>query len=354
MLDSIIVNTLWVTVPLLLASAMIWHKRFRWLWLCLCMVFSVGSALYWQVILPSDLLTLHKSIDLGLPILTLIAWVYYGELIRINGGLNWKRSHQFLPVICGALMGEIAATALLAPQAKSGSARVRVVLGTMAGSLLSPIGDANILLLAENIPNLQFYMIPLGLIGIILANPKSDDLKVSKNGLISPYIAFIPVLLLSFLPEYTLYILLECIVLLSLFSWKRVKGVSHETALWMAILAAMIMISTAGGFPELVGLACEDIQLNYFMELPLILALSGVLSGIVVDGSISSIFTTAVMDRALDLTDPRFYFALSSGFALGGVFPLIIGRCFKQGIKKHLLFCLVGILYIWFVSLWLF
>jgi hypothetical protein len=328
----------------------------------LCLFTVVGVAYYRQVIIPSDVFYLPGYLDLGLPLITLISWVVYGELIRLNGGLRFSNgrtstaTRQWLPVMCGALMGELAAVALLAPQAKNNAARGRVALAAVAGGLLSPIGDANLLIVSQQIPNLLLFMIPLGLIGVLIANPQVDDLETnedSKRG-ISIWLAIVPVLLFFLVPQNAPLILLECVFLLGLFSFKKLGGLQFETLAWIAVLSGMLVIASAAGLPEFIALGSESTVLNYTRELPALLAAGAILAGSFIDSSISGVFVAGFIDRALDLSHPRYHFAFAAGFAISGILPFVIGKCLRVVLKRYVLFCSIGLVYIWFVSNWLY
>ena len=253
------------------------------------------------------------------------------------------------------MIGELGAAALLAPQVKDPKARARVVLSAMAGGLVSPVGDANILVLAQSIPNMQLYLIPLGLLALLLISPKASDVPEpsTPKGLPIGLLA-IPIVLYFFVPQNAPLVLLECSLLLAVFTGKHLKSFQLGRLLWFVVLIAMLTIASAGGLPEFIALGSENIVLNYAHELPLMLGAGGALAGAVVDGSVSALFVQGFVDRALDLSDPRYHFALAAGFALGGVFPLVVGRCFKAGFKLHALIVFLGLLYIWFVSSWLY
>lgn len=357
----IIANTIWVSVPFLLAGLFVAHK-WRWKWFLACMTATVGIAYYRQVIVLSDMPYLLSYLHIGTPILSMLTWVLYGELLRLQGGLRWPTGERWsslraiFPFVCGAFLGELAAAALLAPQVKDGQARARVVLSAMAGGLVSPIGDANIFILHQSIPNLLLYMIPMGLLALLIIRPQPDDFPVSsasEKGL-PLWLLFIPIVIYLLLPVNAPLILLEASLLLGLYSRRQLKNIDVGQLMWFALFAGMLSIATAGGLPELIAIGSENIVLNHSKELPVLLGFGGAFAGMLVDGTLSAVFVQAFIDRALDLSEPKFHFALAAGFAMGGIFPLVIGRCVKHALKTHILLMGVGLLYIYFVSNWLY
>ena len=360
-IDPIFANTIWVSLPFLLSTLFVAH-RWRWPWFLVSLVATFGVGLYRQVIIPSDVFFLFSYLGIGSSALTVLSWFLYGELLRLLGGVKWPSTSSvqplraLFPFLCGALIGELGAAALLAPQVSDSKARARVVLSAMAGGLISPVGDANILVMANAISNMQLYLIPLGLLSLIVISPKSSDLPESNSmhDGIPVALLLIPIALYFFVPQNAPLILLECSFFLALYAGKRLKNFQLGSLMWLALLIAMLAVATAGGLPEFIALGSENIVLNYAKELPLMLGVGGALAGAIVDGSISAVFVQGFVDRALDLSQPQYHFALASGFAIGGIFPLVVGRCLKAGLKQHILLVAIGSLYIWFASTWLF
>ena len=271
-IEPIFANTIWVSVPFLLSTLFVAH-RWRWIWLLLCLLASFGIGFYRQVIIPSDALWLMSHLGIGYSAITLLSWLIYGELLRLQGGVRWptgKAAQPFkaiFPFLCGALIGELGAAALWAPQVKDPKARARVVLSAMAGGLVSPVGDANILVLAQSIPNMQLYLIPLGLLALLLISQKHRMCPNQVPPRAPHWSACHLIVLYFFVPQNAPLVLLECSLLLAVFTGKHLKN-SISQLLWFVVLIAMLTIASAGGLPEFIALGSENIVLNYAHGLP--------------------------------------------------------------------------------------
>ncbi|MFT4979949.1 MAG: hypothetical protein ACI8S6_005861, partial [Myxococcota bacterium] len=156
--------------PVLVAGPLGRGRRGLWALLALLIASYVGG-LAVGALQPLDPLWLPQWTGLQSSALLLILWAAYGATAAAAGGAKMPGTPLFGAVLTGAVLGELAAAAVLTAGSTDRRSAARLALAASAGGLLGRVGDPAMLLLAAREPEMMFMLAPLAILCVLVLFP---------------------------------------------------------------------------------------------------------------------------------------------------------------------------------------
>lgn len=272
---------------------------------------SCALGFHW---LPAEPLT-------GAPVLeftTLATWLLLGFAGRTAQPML-PRSAGMAALLGGALLGDLAAIALLAPRAPNGRTAVRMALVASAGGLLSPIGSPVTVLFAS-----PAELAPLAALLALVAWPGGERVEGEGSAPASALL-LATALFTTATPTWTPLILLGGSALMLAMGARRAKvtPVPWGALAWIGGVAVVAWSARHAGLSEQLLFGLESVEGAAWLTPALfggafvVAAVGGEPGGALMAASILD--TTA---HAL----PRFDLALAVGLGVGGLGPVLLSR----------------------------
>ena len=325
-----------------------WARR-GWVALGVVAVAAVGG-LVQRVLVPADLWTLPAYTGLQAEAGGLALWAVYALFARRAGAVVSGPPWLVAPLL-GATLGEVPAAAILASSAADPAAASRLALAAAAGGLLGRVGDPAIVAMGARAPIL--LLAPLAALALLVARPRASDLRRTEGASWLPLGIAGAVAAASVALPLPIALGAGCLALGAL-ALRRPGGLpwAWSELAWPLGCAALVLIVTVGGLPELVAMGLEITQ-GRLGRVPL-WALTGVsgLFAALLDGPAAGLLGAATLDRALGLRDPALALAVAAGAALGGLGPLVAAGAVRKGLPRLLLTIAVGCAYVGLLGRW--
>jgi len=315
------------------AFLLFWQPR-RWWWLVgIPVVAAIGCAigLGWMPARPLD----------GAPTLeagTLLAWLALGFAGRAAGPML-PRSAGVAAVLGGALLGDLAAIALLSPRAPDGKTAVRMALVASAGALLSPIGTPVTLLLAS-----PTELAPLAVLLALVAWP--GGARVDGTGSVPASVVLLSTALLAAAwPDHVLWTLLGGAALCALMGRSHLRTVKLPLGGLAWVIGAAVVAWSArhsGAFAEVL-ISVEWAQGAAWLE-PAAFGI-GALAGMGSEPA-GALLAASLVDTTAGGPPPQ-TLALAVGVAIGGLSPIALtGGPWRAAVVPYLLQLLVALVWL--------
>ncbi len=355
MLSDLIEISVYTSLPFLLIGLFCWNKRLKWWWFGIVLILTLRILVAKGFFQVGELHMIPGYVDLIDMSALLILWVFFSQLLA-TVGFRPPGPPILSSALCGATMGVLASAILLPSMAKDKDAAARLVLASAGGALIGRIGDPAILLLSEQEPSLAYALIPLGVVFVLIAGPKADDIIPSDDLPLSPVVLAFSVILLTFIfPEFSFWILSAGILGLLPFAGLRFFNPQLWLAsIWTLGICLLVVASTAGGLPELMAWGLEDVQINNSAWILPGLGFIGLLGSTLIDPNGAALFIHAFFDRALDLNINGAVFVFCAGAAAGGFQHLIIAGVFRRAFYRWCLQMLAAVVFILILCQWVF
>ncbi|MFT5683397.1 MAG: hypothetical protein ACI8RZ_004328 [Myxococcota bacterium] len=278
---------------------------------------------------PADVLHLPAWTGLGGGMLSLLLWVLLGSLARAAGGVSLPGPPILSAIAAGALIGELGAAGMIAGMSDKRAA-ARLALAAAGGAMIGRIGDPALLLLMDQV---GWSLAPLGLLTALVALPGGALPRLEGRPLVTGAAAVVAVAAVfsgTFLP----HVLAVGCVLMAALAGGKVRQTDLKPVAWCLGLTVLVVVSTTSGLPELAAWGLELIQeILGAWRLPALAAL-GALIAVLSEGISGALLTTAILDRALDLTVDGVPAALAAGLATGGLAPLVVVGAVREGLLR--------------------
>jgi hypothetical protein len=286
--------------------------RLRW-WAALPVLLGSLGLILGMGSLPEPPLTAFP----GRGLLTLLLWLAFGVAARAARPLL-PRSLGVAAVVAGALMGDLAAALLLAPQARDARTAARVGLCCAAGGLLSPMGTPATLLLVE-----ASLLAPIALPLALLAWPRGQRDQAGSlpaTGLLATL-----TVLASVLPELRLPLLALGAAMLAALGRARLRPILAETP--MALFGWLVAAAVAAWAALHLGLL-QQIQVGLETTLdvlpdqgPVLVAGAASLVSLLAGEGAGALLLEATLGATWTGPSESLPTALALGLAVGGVGP---------------------------------
>ena len=189
-------------------------------------------------------------------------------------------------------------------------------------------------------------LILISIISVLFSGKGNIEWKEEENATALPY--FLGILIVASLsiasPESQMMILGVIALGLSLVN-KAFLRISHSLlgVIGFAFFCA-IMITTAGGAPELIAWALEDSQFIYATYLNVVLLVCfSLASGLIGEWNVV-LFGQALQERALDIHKEELWTMMALGTSIGGVSSFILAKSWRENWKRALSLFLVLLL----------
>ncbi len=342
---AVIIAALATSLPLVLFG-LVGARRWRMIGGAIIVMVSLIVALSLQVIVPSDLWILPVYSGMQFDLLLLLLWGLFGALARSAGPLTLPGPPIVVAAGMGALLGEIPAAAILAVGARDKAAAARLALAAAGGGMVGRLGDPALLLMGGRAPEVVAFVAPLGLLSVLIARPRRDDLVEGGVGGIARTGLLLAVAAAAVVPGWTLPAVICGIVVLAVMTRSRRGPIDLAGFSWVVMATVLTLVAIAGGAPEHMARGLEEVAEGLGHWLLPGLTLAGALLGALGDGTAGSLLGLSVLDRAMSLQMEGVRGALTAGLAVGGLGPLIAAGSLRAGWRRWLLQVLVAIAYV--------
>ncbi len=268
-------------------------------------------AFHW---VPVERLAGAPVVELG----TLSAWLLLGFAGRAARPML-PRSAGLAALVAGALLGDLAAVALLAPRAQDGRTAVRIALVASAGGLLSPIGTPVTLLLVSSAE-----VAPLAVLLALVAWPGGCRIDGEGSAPASALLAAIA-LFAAARPELAPLVLVVGSVVLGLMG-RRSLGLSKlpfEALAWVGAITFVAWSVRHSGLFEQALVGIEMVEQRAWLD-PLLFGAAFVF-GAVAGEPAGALVVASMLDTAAHPLPPV-ALPLAVGLGVGGLGPLLLCR----------------------------
>lgn len=330
-LPAILRAGLAVGIPLLALVLVGWSRRWRWLGALVLALAGLAGAVAMGVAGIFELPAIMGWTGLTGPVGTVLLW----SAFSVSAGLAVRRLPPGPPVLValltGAALGELGGALVFGRLAPEGAGRARLVLAAAAGGLAVRVGDPAALLLDVEQPLL---LAALGLLAGLVVLPRAADLPGPSRGegsLLPLLLAGLVSLSLVMVPALSLPLLGLGAVVLLVLGRPALDGELLGPLAWVCLGAVLVVLVAAAGIPEAAATGLEEVQELGGRWTQAVLAGLGLVLALLLDGPAAGLFTDATLRSALELrlSDPGL--ALAAGLGLGGLGPLVLGRCLRAG-----------------------
>ncbi len=287
------------------------------------------SGFVFGALVPADLLFLPSWTGLGAGMLSLVLWVLLGSLARVAGGVSLPGPPLLSAIAIGALIGEIGAAGMIAGVSDKRSA-ARLALAAAGGAMIGRVGDPALLLLMDQV---GWSLAPLGLLTALVAVPGGALPRIEGHTVVTAAAALVAAAAI-FAGDFLPHVLAAGCLLMAALAGGKLRHVDLKPVGWCLGLTVLVVLSTASGLPELAAWGLELVQeILGAWRMPGLTAI-GVLIAVLSEGISGALLTSAVLDRALDLTVDGVPTALAAGLAVGGLAPLVIVGAVREGLLR--------------------
>ncbi|MDG1481455.1 MAG: hypothetical protein P8R54_17805 [Myxococcota bacterium] len=287
------------------------------------------SGLVLGSLVPADLLFLPSWTGLGSGMLSLVLWVLLGSLARVAGGVSLPGPPLLSAIAIGALVGEIGAAGMIAGISDKRAA-ARLALAAAGGAMVGRVGDPALLLLMDQV---GWSLAPLGLLTAMVAVPGGSLPRIEGHTVVTAAAAVVATAAI-FAGDFLPHVLAAGCLLMAGLAGGKLRVVDLRPVGWCFGLTVLVLLSTASGLPELAAWGLELVQeILGSWRMPGLTAI-GVLIAVLSEGISGALLTSAVLDRALDLTVEGVPTALAAGLAVGGLAPLVIVGAVREGLLR--------------------
>lgn len=330
--------------PMLLAGILAATRRGGWSLLALLIAAYVGGLVF-GAIQPTDPLYLLSWTGLGHSALLLVLWTVYAALARVAGGARIPGPALLGAVLSGAILGEIAAAALVAANAEDRRSAARLALAASAGGLLGRLGDPVMLLVAAERPSVTLAVAPLALLCTLVLLP-GGALSLPTGRWSVTVVGGLTAAGAVLLGTHAWIALIAGSIGLAVLSGPaRVRSAPWHLPVYAAVICGLVTFAAAGGVPELAAEGIEFLQRWMGESLKPALALVAALLAMLLDSTGAALMADAVLDRAMSLSTSGVPAAIAAGAAIGGIGPLVIVGAVRAGLWRLLV--QVGIVALW-------
>lgn len=322
----------------------------RGLWVLLgFLVAAYGGGLAVGALQPLDPVYLPGWTGMGASAGLLVLWAAYGAVARAAGGARMPGTPLFGAVLSGAVLGELAAAALVAAGASDQKSAARLALAASAGGLLGRVGDPAMLLLAERDPDMLFVLAPMALLCILILLPGGPLEAPKGRWSVSAVGAATALGAVLLGPHAWIALLLGMVGLAALAGRAGLKEIDWQLPVKTALIGGLIISAAAGGIPELIAEGLEFAQrLTGAALKPLVAAVSA-LAAAALDSTGAALLADATLDRARSLTTSGVAASMAAGIAVGSVGPLLVAGALREGWKLWLAQIGIAVLWAWLV-----
>jgi len=309
---------------------------------------AVGLGLARGVLLPADGLGLPGLLGLGPETWGLLAWGAYGGLAAAAGGLWVPGPPALRAVLSGAMIGELGAAASLARSARTRDGAARLALAAAGGAMLGGVGDPALLALGERLGPHTWVLAPLSLLMVVVAWPTRALVHEARQGSRAVTVVSVAVAAGAVVWPGSVPALLALGALamgaLALRRGARVEerraellGSVMAPALWTFGSVVVVLVACAAGLSGVAAQGLEEVAVGLGVRLGPALGGLAALAAALVDGPAAGLFSTAVIDRGLELRGVDLGLSLGLGAAAGGLGPLVIAGGLRAGWWRWLL-----------------
>jgi len=323
----------WLAAPAFALIFVGWSQRWRWAGALILGILALLLGAWKGVLVSSDASWLLAHGGLSEALSQLVMWTVFAVLLRTLGRPVLHGHPMLIAPLMGALMGELAAAAILSAGARDPKGASRLALAAAGGAMWGRIGDPALLTLW----NREFSPVVLALLGLVcvaIANPRSEDLETRKE--IDPIVtgACIAVAILALTRELAMEgLAVGCGILLYQLRGE-VRKADWRPLGWLLGGALAVLVAVSGGVMALAGLGMEELQALWGERLLMPVAGAGALLSAACGGESASLIAEAVIERSPGLQIEGLNTALVAGLAVGGLGPLVIAGALKEGLVR--------------------
>lgn len=347
-MTNLILMSVAATVPLLLAGTL-GNLRRGALWTGILLVAAIITAAVQQNILLTDLPMLPGWTGLGGGMLLMVLWAVYGALARAAGGARLPGTASFGAVISGALLGELAATAILTANVEDRGVAARMALAASAGGFFGRLGNPAMLLLAEREPDMLFTLVPLGLLCALVVLPGAP-MPTPPGRIPVTVVSGITALAALIAGPYAwMAVLIGCVGMGALALSGERETIDWQLPLRALFVCMLVVLSASVGLPELAALGLEENGETVGRLLKPVLAVVGALAAMLGDTFGAGLFAEALLDRAHNFQIPGAAASLAAGVTVGGLGPLLIARAVRHGLLRWGIQIALAVAWAWMV-----
>ncbi|MCB9758784.1 MAG: hypothetical protein H6739_03010 [Alphaproteobacteria bacterium] len=283
----------------------------------------------------------------GAPLMSLavlVGWLALGSVARACGGAFSLGGMGGTALLSGALMGDLAAAALLAPQCEDPRDAAKVALVASAGGMLGPLGTpAGTLLVGAD------ALWPLALVTALVAWPRGP--APEGNPMAAGVLALAAVLTAVVGPLVGLGAGLVGFLALSPRSaLDGLRALPIAPALWLGTWTGLIWLARRAGLFVDLGVGLNRIEELAPGALAPGLALSGALVGALAGEPAGAMLGEAALTASVVPADPARLTWLAGGLAVGGLGPLLASGAWRAGLRTWGLQLLVLIAWVLILS----
>jgi hypothetical protein len=323
----------WLAAPAFALVLVVWSQRWRGVGALVLGVLALVVGVWKGVLVSSDAswLLVHGGLAEGLA--QLFMWTVFAILLRTHGRPVLRGHPMLIAPLMGALMGELAAAAILSAGARDSKGAARLALAAAGGAMWGRIGDPALLTL-WNRGFSPMVLAMFGLVCVAIASPETEDLESDEE--VDPIVtgACIAVAVLAVSRELAMEgLAIGCGVLLYQLRGE-VKKADLRPLAWLLGGALTVLVAVSGGVMALAGLGLVELQAMWGEQLLIPLAGAGALLSAFCGGESASLIAVAIMERSPGLQIEGMFTALVGGLAVGGLGPLVVAGALKEGLLR--------------------
>ena len=325
----------YVAAPVLALLLVFWTRRWRWAGALAIGMLAVGIGAWKKVIFVTDVGTLLTHGGLAEALSQLFLWTLYAILLRTHGRIPLRGHPMWLAPLMGALLGELAAAALLSSGARDPKAAARLALAAAGGAMIGRIGDPAILVMWSS----DLSPVFLGLVGlgcVAVASPQVDDLETDDADSLDPLLlgGVIAVAVLGMARELALEGLAVGCGLMLYQLRSRALSADLRPLGWLVGSVLVVLVATAGGVFSLGGQGLEELWSITGERTRLILSGGAVVLSALCGEQAASLVTEGLLLRSPGLQIADLHTSMAAGLAVGGLGPLVVAGALKHGLLR--------------------
>ena len=332
MLSQLVQSAGWLFIPLLFIGL----SRTRW-WVpasVFVLLFMIG--LNRESLLVSDIWMLPSYTNLWDNCLIIFLWVLVGLLWSEAFPVKKIYSPRVTAFLIGLCFGEIALPFLVSKAVSDKKERGSALFAGVGGAVLLPFGDLGHFGFGVK-QEYWYILILISIISVLFSGKSIIEWKEQENATALPYFLGILIVVSVSIASPTSQMMILGVVAFGLSVVnKAFLRISHSLLGVVGFAFCAIMITTAGGAPELIAWALEDSQFTYATYLNVVLLVCfSLASGLIGEWNVV-LFGQALQERALDIHKEELWTMMALGTSIGGVSSFILAKSWRENWKRVL------------------
>ena len=331
MLPQLVDSALWLSIPLLFLGL----SRTKW-WIPLgifLLLFVIG--LSQGSLIFSDLWMLPSYTKLWDNGVLVFLWVLVGLLWAEAFPLKKIYSARVTAFLIGLCLGKIALPFLVLKSVADKRQRGLALFAGISGSILLPYGDLGHFCFGVQ-QEYWYMLLVISALSFLASGTADIEWKEEDNGQNIPYVLGLLITVSLWLAPEQQIMILGAVALGLSFVNKAFLKINYSLLGVVGFAFFAIVMTTAGGVPELLAWALEDTQFTYATYLnPTLFFFSALLSAILGEWNMVLV-GQALQERALDIQKEELWTMMALGAAIGGISPFILAEAWRANWKRIL------------------